>query len=210
MLECFLEGNVTKLIKKLKNLRAGGREKLPNLMDGIGGKENIANHLGEKYEQLYNLNDTSAQTLQCVHDLNVNCDDISEIELVTPEIVYQAIMCINPNKNDVNSSFKSNAIRNGVDIIYKHLTLLFHSFLIHGYIPKDLIFCSLKPIIKDKLGDKFSSDNYRAIGSSSLFLKIMDWVIFLLHESKLKPSELQFGFQKKTPPRCALGQSLKR
>ena len=60
-------------------------------MDGIGGKENIANHLGEKYEQLYNFNDISTQILQFVRDLNVKCDDISEIELVTPETVYQAI-----------------------------------------------------------------------------------------------------------------------
>ena len=47
------------------------------------------------------------------------------------------------------------------------------------------------------MGDKFSSDNYRAIGSSSLFLKILDWVIFILFEDKLKPAELLFGFQKK-------------
>ena len=74
-------------------------------------------------EKLYNLKDTSAQTLQFVHDLKVKCDYISAIEIDTPEIVYQSIiMCINPNKNDVNSSFKSNAIRNGVDIIYKYLT----------------------------------------------------------------------------------------
>ena len=92
MLECFIEGNVSNLIKKLKNLRSGGREKSPNLMDGIGGKENIANHFGEKYEQLYDFSDTSAQTLQLVNDLSVKCDDISEIELVTPEIVYQAII----------------------------------------------------------------------------------------------------------------------
>ena len=63
--------------------------------------------------------------------------------------------------------------------------------------PPDLITCSLKPIIKDKLGSKLASDNYRAIGISSLLLKVLDWVIFILFESELKPSDLQFGFQKK-------------
>ena len=112
-------------------------------------------------------------------------------------MVYQAISCINVNKNDVNFSFKSNAILNAVDLLTKYITALLQSFLIHGYVPKDLIMCSLKPIIKDKLGDKLSSDNYRAIGSSSLILKVLDWVIFILYESNLKPAELQFGFQKK-------------
>ena len=74
---------------------------------------------------------------------------------------------------------------------------MLQGFLIHGYIPKELIFCSLKPIIKDKLGDNSSLENFRAIGSSSLFLKVLDWVIFILFEENLKPSELQFGFQKK-------------
>ena len=197
MLECFLEGNITNLIKKLKNLRSAGNESFPNLMDGKGGRVNIANHFAQKYEQLYNINNTSAETHQFVNDLNINCDDFSEIDLVTPDIVYQAILSVNLNKSDVNFSFKSNAIRSAVDVIYKQITILLQSFLIHGYVPKDLIFCSLKPIVKDKMGDKFSSDNYRAIGSSSIFMKILDWVIFILHETKLKPSELQFGFQKK-------------
>ena len=51
--------------------------------------------------------------------------------------------------------------------------------------------------LKDKLGDKSSSSNYRAIGISALILKIFDWVILILFGDKLKPSELQFGFQRK-------------
>ena len=130
-------------------------------------------------------------------DLNISQNDLCDVELVTPDIVYQAISCVNVNTNDVNFNFKSNALRVGADIICNYLTAMLQAFLIHGYIPKELVFCSLKPIIKDKLGDKFNSDNYRAIGSSSLILKVLDWVIFILFESNLKPSELQFGFQKK-------------
>ena len=55
----------------------------------------------------------------------------------------------------------------------------------------------MKPIVKNNLASKFSSDNYRAIGISSLILKVLDWVILILYESELKPSEFQFGFQKK-------------
>ena len=88
------------------------------------------------------------------------------------------------NKSDNKFDFKSNAILYAVDILVNHITLLLQSFLIHGYVPPDLITCSLKPIIKDKLGSKVSSDNYRGIGISSLLLKVLDWVIFILFESE--------------------------
>ena len=197
MLISLREGGATNLIKNLKNMRSKGSENVPSFIDGKSGNDNIANHFASKYAKLYNTHNSSDETLKIIESLNINNDDFYEIEYVTPEIVYQAIMCINLNSNDVNFGFKSNAIKIAADILHKHLTVLFQAFLIHGYVPKDLISCSLKPIIKDKMGDRFSSDNYRAIGSSSLFLKILDWVIFILFEDKLKPAELQFGFQKK-------------
>ena len=52
------------------------------------------------------------------------------------------------------------------------------------------------PIIKDKLGDISSSDNYRSIALSSLILKVFDYVILLLHGHELTTDELQFGYQK--------------
>ena len=166
-------------------------------MDGRVGKTNIANYLANNYSTLYNSSDSSDQTLKFVDDLHISQNDFCDVELINPDIVYQAICCVNVNTNDVNFGFQSNALRNAADILSTYLTAIFQAFLIHGYIPKELIFCSLKPIIKDKVGDKFNSENYRAIGSSSLVLKVLDWVIFTLFESDLKPSELQFGFQKK-------------
>ena len=56
----------------------------------------------------------------------------------------------------------------------------------------------LIPIIKDKLGDISSSDNYRSIALSSLIQKVFDYVILLLHGHKLTTDELQFGYQKNT------------
>ena len=197
MLVSFLDGKVTNLVKKLKKQRSNGKDKSPSLIDGHVGKVNIANHFASKYAALYNSHESSEETGKVVDDLNISANNMTEVDLVTPEIVYQAISCINVNTSDVCFEFKSNAILNAVDILTKYVTALLQSFLIHGYVPKNLIFCSLKPIIKDKLGDKLSSENYRAIGSSSLLLKVLDWVIFILYESNLKPSELQFGFQKK-------------
>ena len=54
------------------------------------------------------------------------------------------------------------------------------------------------PLVKDKLGDIYSSSNYHSIAISSLILKIFDWVILLLHNDHLESDELQFGSQENT------------
>ena len=51
--------------------------------------------------------------------------------------------------------------------------------------------------MKDNLGDITLSENYRAIASGSLLLKLLDIVILLLEGDKLQCDELQFGFQEK-------------
>lgn len=61
-------------------------------------------------------------------------------------------------ESDNMYSFKSDAVLNASDLLTDHLTLMIQSFLIHGYVPNEFLSCSLKPIVKDKLGDKCSSD----------------------------------------------------
>ena len=54
---------------------------------------------------------------------------------------------------------------------------------------------TLLPIVKDKLGDITSSDNYRSIAISCLILKVFDYVILDIHGDKLTTDELQFGYE---------------
>ena len=58
-----------------------------------------------------------------------------------------------------------------------------------------ILLATLVPIVKDKLGNICSSDNYRSIAISSLILKIFDWVIILLYGDKLGLDQLQFSYQ---------------
>ena len=57
--------------------------------------------------------------------------------------------------------------------------LILNSFMIHSYIPENILIGQIKPEIKDKYGNANSSDNYRAVMSSSNFLKIFSIVHFL-------------------------------
>ena len=75
------------------------------------------------------------------------------------------------------------------------MAAIFRGFLLHGHISSVLLLATLVPIVKDKLGNICSSDNYRSIAISSLILKIFDWVTILLYGDKLGLDELQFSYQ---------------
>ena len=57
---------------------------------------------------------------------------------------------------------------------------LLRAFVTHGTVPYFILVCTLIPLVKDNLGDITSSENYRAIASGSLLLKLLDLVILLL------------------------------
>ena len=65
----------------------------------------------------------------------------------------------------------------------------------HSHVSGFILISSLVPLIKDKLGDITSSNNYRSIAISSLILKIFDLVIISLFSEYLNLDDLQFAYQ---------------
>ena len=68
-------------------------------------------------------------------------------------------------------------------------------FLIHGHVSQVLLLATMVPLIKNKLGDSETSDNYRSIALSSVILKIFDWIVLLLFGENLGFDDLQFSYQ---------------
>ena len=86
------------------------------------------------------------------------------------------------------------------------MSLIFKAFLIHGHGSLHLLLATMVPIIKNKLASVNSSKNYRSICLSSLMLKILDWVIIVLHGDALKLHDLQFAYQPEcSPSMCTWG-----
>ena len=75
----------------------------------------------------------------------------------------------------------------------------------HGHVSDILLVATIIPLVKNKLGDLESSDNYRSIALSSVILKIYDWVVLILYGDKLGLDELQFSYQKTVAQPCAPG-----
>ena len=66
-----------------------------------------------------------------------------------------------------------------------------------------MIMGTMIPIPKNRKQSLCNSSNYRAFALSSIFVKILDWVIFIKEESALCSSHLQFGFKKgMSTPQC--------
>ena len=88
-------------------------------------------------------------------------------------------------KNDAIFDLQSDCLTSGPDILVTHLTNMLRAYVSHGIVPYFILVCTLLPLVKDNLADITSSDNYRAIASGSLLLKLLDIVILILEGNKL-------------------------
>ena len=150
------------------------------------------------YIGLYNsvISDDAVKDLLININTNINDESLGDIDKITENLIKEAIGHLKNNKSDVDHDWKSDAFINGVDALASPIAFIFKCFLIHGHISTVLLLCALVPLVKDKLGDKTSSSNYRAIAISSLFMKIFDWILLILFGENLTPSVHQFGFRK--------------
>ena len=82
---------------------------------------------------------------------------------------------------------------------YTHvfLSLLFNTFIIHGYLPADFMKNAIVTIIKNKTGDTSDKNNYRPIALVTAASKLFEICILEILETYLIPHDHQFGFKAK-------------
>ena len=185
------KGDIYTEIRKMRK----SPESVVNTIDGVSS--NIPDHFASIYSKLYNSVDEINQLNVLLKSTNelISDKNIEEIKNVTPEIVRKATERLKKKRNDPTHRFTSDCLINAPQILFEQLAVVFQSYLLHSHVTDMLLLSSLVPLVKDKLGSLFSSDNYRSIAISSLILKIFDWVIIILSGDKLQLDELQFGYQ---------------
>ena len=82
-------------------------------------------------------------------------------------------------KSDGSEGLSSDYFIHGNRKLYVLLLILFKLLLRHGFSPNSMILGTMIPIPKDKKKSLCSASNYRAIALSSIFSKILDWIILL-------------------------------
>ena len=168
------------------------------MIDGVTC--NIESHFANTYRQLYNSIDDDANISDVAEHLSkaIDANNHLDVDKITPTLVMEAIDRLKNNRTDPINDFTSDFLKNAPFALCEQLSMLFRQFLIHGHVSSIIMISTLIPLIKDKLGDTCSSNNYRSIALSSLFLKIFDWILLFLFEDEMNIDELQFGFQRKT------------
>ena len=194
LLDACVNGN-GEIFEELKKMRRV-RKVLPQTMDG---SENVSERFKNVYQKLYNSVNDVQGTRKMLNqvDICINSSSLADVDLVTPELLYKAAENVKKHKNDPSFSFNSDCFKRGPKSLFQHLSTMIKCFLIHGHVCQDLLLATLVPLIKNKLGEDKSSDNYRSIALSSVVLKLLDWIVLLLFGEKLGFDKLQFSYQNK-------------
>ena len=76
------------------------------------------------------------------------------------------------------------------------LSLLFNSFLYHGYLPAEFMKTAIVPIIKCKTENTADKNNYRPLALVTAFSKMFELSLLEIIEKYLDKHDHQFGFKK--------------
>ena len=122
-------------------------------------------------------------------------DTNNEVNKMTAGVVKQATLSMKGHKMDVSQGFSSDAFLKAPDELFSLLTIVFWDWMKHGTVTKSVLACALIPLLKGNKNPG-NTDNYRAIASSSLVLKIFEKCILLIWGDAFNSDSLQFGFKR--------------
>ena len=186
--------NDTSIFDAIRKKRKCGHT-VPSTIDGHS--KDIPGYLATKYEKLYNAVDDEKNLvdLEDFLECSINQQNIKFVEKINSGVLKLSARKLKPGKTDPVLNVTSDFLVHAPDIVFQLLALCLKSYLIHAHVSDFLLISMLIPIIKNKLGDITSSNNYRSIAISSLIMKLFDIVIITLFKENLFFDDLQFGYQ---------------
>ena len=193
MLEACIkkDGSIFDYIKKKRKCPHA----VPTKMDNES--TDIPSYLAKKYEKLYNAVEDEQRMIEIEKQMedNITQGQYHVIDKVTPGVLMHAAKRLKPGKTDPVFGISSDFLIHSPRIVFELLALCLRSYLTHAHVSDFLMISTMIPLIKDKMGDETSSDNYRSIAISSLIMKLYDQVIIKLFSEHLFFDDLQFGYQ---------------
>ena len=186
------DGSIFDAIKKQRNCG----QTCPSTIDGH--TDDIPVYLADKYQGLYNSVDDKENLQHLERELEAVIDDqsLEFIDRITPDVVRSATQKkLKAGKTDPVVDITSDFLIHAPTKLFEIISMCFKSYIIHAHVSSFLLISTLVPLLKDKLGDITSSNNYRSIAISSLVLKIFDLVILATFSEYLQLDDLQFSYQ---------------
>ena len=105
-------------------------------VDGHKGATNISNHFKAQYEDLYNQQNSRDGKEEILDTMNnsIEDEDARVVNNITADLVKEIIKNkIKPNKADALEDYNSDCLRNGPDMMYQVIALLFKGLAIHRF-----------------------------------------------------------------------------
>ena len=186
------------LWNELRKLESASKP-VPNTIDGLSNKAEIANNFASKYSELYKSVPTSASDLEalreCISDDMTKCSIYDLTQTVCYADIEKSILKLKRGKSDGSRGTDSDHFICCSRKFKIHLSLLVSCMFVHGYTPSRLLEAVICSIPKDLRGDLCSSNNYRGIALCSALCKLIDLIIIDKYGDKLITSDLQFAFK---------------
>lgn len=115
--------------------------------------------------------------------------------IFTAKAVASVIQKMVKGKSPGHDGLSIEHLKNAGKHLPRVLAMMFNLFISHGYLPDDLMFTEVVPIIKNKTGDASDISNYRPISLATVIAKVLDGLLDKLLEKHLKSHDAQFGFK---------------
>ena len=81
------------------------------------------------------------------------------------------------------------------EVFLTHISCLFTSIIVHGTVVDSFLLSTIVPIPKGRNANLSDSSNFRGIALSSVYGKLLDYIILDRYQDKLTSCDLQFGFK---------------
>ena len=133
--------------------------------------------------ELFNYveDETDVEEIQSDLERKIKSEEEDTINMLNEDMVRETISQLKNSKNDLFTYLTTYHLQNAPENLISALTSLFQACLVHSYVPGELLIAKIVPLLKDSNGDVSSTDNYRSICLSSIFLKIMDWIVIFIY-----------------------------
>ena len=175
-------------IKKINDTKSP----LPNSINGITNKEDIAEFWKNHYSNLFNCIPNS----QYIYNNPAQGENFENVK-VFPEEIKISIKKLSNNKSTGSDGVSSEHLKFSGDLCTNLLAQCFTGFLVHGFLPESLMSVTLIPVIKNKKVQFNNADNYRPIAIASVISKVLENILLCRLSTYLDTNFNQFGFKRR-------------
>ena len=191
LLRKFACQNKINFWKDISKLNGNSGQKIVQI-DSLTNLDEITAKFDEKYKRI--LDDPSCQSF---HTKLTRPDSGNVcVPLITIENLNLAVHSLNFGLGWDN--VHANNIKYAGPVFMNFLGKYFNKLIDHSFLPKEMIYGEIRPVIKSKVSSKNDSDNYRPVMNSSVFLKVLEYCLLPSLKKNLPLNKRQFGFRSGT------------